>query len=94
MELDRPADAKRVLESLYRGPTIAKYYLGKVSEELGDLEDARWAFEDFVIAWQDADPELQPMVEEARQALARLLETPRDGDDTPDPASDGDSDSG
>ena len=30
------------------------------------------AYEYFVDYWQDADPELQPMVEETRQAILRL----------------------
>lgn len=50
--------------------------LGRVSEELGETDAARRSYEAFVIAYEDADPELQPRVEEARQALVRLMDSP------------------
>ncbi len=76
LELDRPAEAKRYLESVRGDRAMVHYHLGRVSERLGDLDDAREAFETFVIAFEEADPELQPLVEEARQALARLADVP------------------
>ena len=37
-----------------------------------DYDKAREVYEYYVEYWQDADPELQPMVEETRQAILRL----------------------
>jgi tetratricopeptide (TPR) repeat protein len=49
-----------------------EYYLGKVYERLGNSERARLHYGRFVLWWQDCDPEVRPMWEEARQAVARL----------------------
>ena len=46
--------------------------LGGVYEALEEYDKAREAYEYFVEYWNEADPELQPMVEEARQAITRL----------------------
>ena len=51
---------------------MAYLYLGQAYEELGETDKARTAYASFVDMWGDADPELQPMVEEARSALRRL----------------------
>jgi tetratricopeptide (TPR) repeat protein len=51
---------------------IVRLKLARVYERLGETEKAREAYMYFVQAWADADPELQPMVEEARQAIVRL----------------------
>jgi serine/threonine-protein kinase len=51
---------------------LATLELGRVQEKLGRYDKARENYELLVLAWQDADPELQPMVEEARQAIIRL----------------------
>jgi len=75
MELDRPEQAERYLRSFWWSEYYhANYYLGKVYEQLGQPEKAREAYQDFVEAWVNADPELQPMVEEAKQAIARLMD--------------------
>lgn len=75
LELDRPAEAVRWLRSFWwHEHTLARYHLGKAYEALGDRERARRAYRDFVEGWSDADPGLQPRVEEAREALARLGE--------------------
>jgi hypothetical protein len=39
---------------------------------MGEKEKARDAYLYFVESWANADPELQPMVEEAKQAIVRL----------------------
>jgi hypothetical protein len=39
---------------------------------LGEDTKARDAYLYFVQAWSDADPELQPMVEQAKESIARL----------------------
>jgi tetratricopeptide (TPR) repeat protein len=67
----RPRDAERCLRSFYPS-SFALYRLAKIYEELGDHARARESYELFAIAWKDADPELQPKVEEARAAVQRL----------------------
>ena len=46
-------------------------------ERLGNRDQAIEAYAFVVEAWRDPDPELLPMVEEARAALARLTGEPR-----------------
>ena len=50
----------------------ALYRLAPLYETLGEKEKARAAYAEFVERWREADPELQPMVDTARAALARL----------------------
>ena len=58
---------------LDRGPrALALYRLGPLYEQLGETEKARAAYAEFIERWVDADPELRPMVDTARAALARL----------------------
>jgi tetratricopeptide (TPR) repeat protein len=45
---------------------------GLLSEEVGDTVTALDAYRHFVELWADADPELQPRVQAAREALERL----------------------
>jgi len=51
--------------------------LGELYAERGDQEQAIEYYNRFVELWDDADPELQPFVDEARAALARLSSEPR-----------------
>jgi tetratricopeptide (TPR) repeat protein len=58
------------------------YYLARAYERLGQLHEAQGEVEEairyhilFIDLWAEADPELQPRVEAARQALARLQAT-------------------
>lgn len=51
---------------------------GRLADQAGRPELARESWEIVAAAWQNADPELQPVVEEARAALARLGPTPLD----------------
>jgi tetratricopeptide (TPR) repeat protein len=71
---DRPREAVPYLSSLWypRQITVSNFHLGKAYEELGRPGAAHAAYEFFTLAWRDADPELQPMVREARNALRRL----------------------
>jgi tetratricopeptide (TPR) repeat protein/TolB-like protein len=55
--------------------TPREVYLGMTYEALGDPEAARLHYANFIRWWEDADPELQPLVEEATTRLFRL----RDG---------------
>jgi tetratricopeptide (TPR) repeat protein len=71
------AEAERYLESVeMREPrnwsAPVEFYLGKVYEGLGKLDEARLHYGRFVSWWQDCDPELRPLWEEGRQALERL----------------------
>jgi hypothetical protein len=59
------------MPGLSRDPFTASR-LGKVYEELREFEEARDSYEYALLSWQDADPELQPRIAAARQALARL----------------------
>jgi class 3 adenylate cyclase/tetratricopeptide (TPR) repeat protein len=71
------ADAARYFQSL-RPVAIpvpnayTAYALGQVYTELGEPEKARESYEYALLSWRDADPELQPRVEAAREGLARL----------------------
>jgi tetratricopeptide (TPR) repeat protein len=51
---------------------LAQYRLGEMYERLGRLEEARRTWATFAEVWQRADPQLQPMVEDARRRLAAL----------------------
>jgi tetratricopeptide (TPR) repeat protein len=46
--------------------------LARLLDETGDTEAAAAEYARFAELWQDADPELQPLVEEARQRAAAL----------------------
>jgi serine/threonine-protein kinase len=52
----------------------AWYRLGQAYEQEGEHASARDAYEVFVAAWAEADPELQPFVEDARRRLVALIE--------------------
>ena len=51
---------------------IAWLRLGEIYDRQGDREGAAEYYGKFIDAWSDADPELQPHVDAARQALAAL----------------------
>ncbi len=52
----------------------AWYLLGQAYEQEREPALARDAYEVFVAAWADADPELQPFVDDARGRLVALIE--------------------
>jgi tetratricopeptide (TPR) repeat protein/TolB-like protein len=65
-----PADAVPYLRSLsWWSP--AYYRLGEVYERTGQLDSARVAYGQFLLAWEEADQDL-PLLNQAREALARL----------------------
>jgi tetratricopeptide (TPR) repeat protein len=82
LELDRSREAevyfKSVGEHTYLPSIWAWYRLGRIYEKLGRQEEAREAFATFAAGWRDADPELQPLVEEARAAAKRLTSVARE----------------
>ena len=55
----------------------AYFRLGELHAERGDRAKAIEYYNRFVELWGDADPGLQPFVEEARAALVRLSNEPR-----------------
>jgi tetratricopeptide (TPR) repeat protein len=63
-----PPSADAILVELERG---------RVHERLGERDVALRAYSVVVDAWRNADPVLQPLVAEARSALARLSAEPR-----------------
>ncbi len=75
LEAGQPLKAKAYFASLgfsFNSAVPAQYYLGEVHERLGDGEQARLHYAQFLRWFEGADPELQPWVERARQALQRL----------------------
>jgi hypothetical protein len=56
---------------------LATLELGRVAERLGEREKAIESYRFVTEAWRRPDPELQPFVAEARQALRRLTAEPR-----------------
>ena len=61
--------------------TLAQTYkrLGEIYEERGATDEAIEYYNKFVDLWQDADEELQPIVRDIRNRIARLAGEPRDG---------------
>jgi tetratricopeptide (TPR) repeat protein len=72
---DRPEPAARYYESLYDSSVLrtpATYHLADLYERLGRPDDARRAYATVVRVWDEADPELQPLVDHARIRLTAL----------------------
>jgi hypothetical protein len=55
---------------------LVELYRGQVAEGLGDAEVAKLHFDRVTRWWRDCDPELVPIREQARAALARLSAEP------------------
>jgi tetratricopeptide (TPR) repeat protein len=51
---------------------VAQERLGRLYEKMGKPKKAKAAYERFIAAWKDADPELQDRVEKARERLDAL----------------------
>ncbi|MGH7544439.1 MAG: tetratricopeptide repeat protein [Gemmatimonadota bacterium] len=71
VEDGRLHDAEKYFASLRFDP-LANRRLGELYVEMEEPDKARESYEMFLTAWREADPELQPMVVQARQALAGL----------------------
>jgi tetratricopeptide (TPR) repeat protein len=63
--------AVRQYKTDWTGP-LNRLKLARAYEMLGENEKARDAYSYFVQAWSEADPELQPIVEQAKESIARL----------------------
>jgi hypothetical protein len=77
--LQRDRDAAVLLDEPlhdheYGTPTQVLWALerGRVNERLGNKEKAVESYSLVTAAWHGADPELQPLVSEAKEGLARL----------------------
>lgn len=57
-------------DAVYRGSTLER--LAELYDQRGDAATAARYYAEFVDLWSDADPELQPRVESARQRLQAL----------------------
>jgi hypothetical protein len=68
--LDRPRDALRYYQTLWN--PFGTYESARIYESLDEHEKARQSYEYALRAWQEADPELRPEIQEARRALARM----------------------
>jgi DNA-binding SARP family transcriptional activator/TolB-like protein len=71
LESGRPALAIPYFIGLRTAPD-PHLYLGKAYEALGRDAEARDAYEYFLRWWADADPEIEPLLDEARRGLARV----------------------
>ena len=72
MELERWEEAVPYLGGWDHTFSHRHYHLARAYEGMGEYGKAAKEYAFFVEAWEDADPELQPWVEEARRALERL----------------------
>jgi serine/threonine protein kinase/tetratricopeptide (TPR) repeat protein len=73
LELGWLDQAERAFRALWRQEETPAYLqLARILDRTGRPAEAREAYQFVAYAWRNADPELQPMVEEARGAVARL----------------------
>jgi DNA-binding SARP family transcriptional activator/TolB-like protein len=73
MDLERWEEAVPYLRAWpYDTYSHTHYHLARAYEGMGEYGKAAKEYAFFVEAWEDADPELQPWVEDARRALPRL----------------------
>jgi hypothetical protein len=56
---------------------LIEMYRGEVAEGMGEPEAAKRHYARVTHWWRDCDPELVPLREQAREALARLSAEPR-----------------
>jgi class 3 adenylate cyclase/tetratricopeptide (TPR) repeat protein len=75
VELDRPREALAYFQTDVHETfqySLDHYESARIHQELGEFEKARESYEYALVAWRDADPELRPRIEAAREGLARL----------------------
>ena len=73
LELGKLDQAERAFRALWQQDfTAARLQLARILDRAGRRAEARSAYQFVAYAWRRADPELQPAVEEARQAIVRL----------------------
>ena len=68
-------DFQKIIDSRYEGPdatlTLAQVELGRLYQKQGDLPKARIAYQNFLAAWKDADPDV-PLLKQAKAEYAKL----------------------
>ena len=64
-------EAERYAETFWQDP-LASFWLAQIYEQRERYDLARRAYLFFIDGWKDADLDLQPLVEQARRAAARL----------------------
>jgi tetratricopeptide (TPR) repeat protein len=70
-------DLSRIFSDvIWLAPTYKR--LGELHEQVGNRERALDYYNRFVELWEDADPELQPVVRDVRERVARLVAEPRE----------------
>ena len=79
-QLERYEDALRWYSTMntvteYDSPYLAMAHLrrAEIYDRLGSREKAAEHYTSFIDLWRDCDPELRPMVDEARRALERVM---------------------
>ncbi|HET8762739.1 MAG TPA: protein kinase, partial [Gemmatimonadales bacterium] len=74
LDLGKLDVAERAVRALWEqhGGAPARMHLARILERRGRSAEALEAYRYVAYAWRNADPELQPMVAEARQAIQRL----------------------
>jgi uncharacterized protein HemY len=79
LELGKLDEAEQAFRALWnqRDGAPARMQLARTLERRGRSAEALEAYRYVAYAWRNADPELQPVVEEARRAVVRL--TPAGG---------------
>ena len=78
VQLGRPADGLPYLLAFPFPTPVLYFQLARAYESQQRFPEARHAYEQFVLGWRDADPELQPRVREARAAIQRLSSAVRE----------------
>jgi tetratricopeptide (TPR) repeat protein len=71
VDLGRPAEAVPYFESITNTP-VPQLELGKIYEGLGEREKALAAYEEFVHAFDQPDPEVVALAEEGKQGVIRM----------------------
>ncbi|HYU45237.1 MAG TPA: protein kinase [Terriglobales bacterium] len=68
-------DFQKVMELKTRGPdvlaVVAQLELGRVYQKQGDIAKARIAYQNFLAAWKEADPDV-PLLRQAKSEYAKL----------------------
>jgi len=63
----------KLWDDLWGNLPAALKRLGELYEQRGDTDKAVEYYNEFVELWKDADPELQPQVEDVRERIAKLV---------------------
>jgi len=73
--LDLPDPLRYSADPLWRAATLIR--VGELHEARGEQELAAQRYSELIELWRDADPELQPIVQDMRERIARLVGEPR-----------------